>query len=62
MIGSRNPATGEVLAELPSASEEDVDRAFSAAREALPAWSADDRLRARLLNRLADRDLEARLN
>ena len=55
MIETRNPATGEVLATLPSAGAEDVDRAVIAAREALPAWSADGRTRGRLLNALAER-------
>src|SRR5438876_3568006 len=33
-----NPATGEVIAEVPSASAEDVDRAVQAAKKALPEW------------------------
>src|SRR5262245_59233614 len=33
-----NPATGEAIAEVPSCSAEDVDRAVSAARDALPEW------------------------
>ncbi|MFT7686947.1 MAG: aldehyde dehydrogenase (NAD+) [Candidatus Azotimanducaceae bacterium] len=37
---SRNPATGEVLAKVSSASDKDVDIAVSAARDALPVWSA----------------------
>jgi succinylglutamic semialdehyde dehydrogenase len=36
---SRDPATGEVLWSGASASAQDVDRAFEAARRALPAWS-----------------------
>jgi 1-pyrroline dehydrogenase len=33
-----NPATGEVLARVPTASEADVDRAVEAARRAFPGW------------------------
>jgi betaine-aldehyde dehydrogenase/aminobutyraldehyde dehydrogenase len=33
-----NPATGEVIAEVPRGSEEDVERAVGAARKALPGW------------------------
>jgi betaine-aldehyde dehydrogenase len=35
-----NPATGEVIAEAPLSSEQDVDRAVGAARAAFEAWSA----------------------
>ncbi len=35
-----NPATGEVFARVPSAREEDVDRALRAAQAAFPAWSS----------------------
>ncbi|KUF10482.1 aldehyde dehydrogenase family protein [Pseudoponticoccus marisrubri] len=37
---SRNPATGEVLAELTQASQADVDSAVAAARRAQPGWAA----------------------
>src|SRR5213082_3841297 len=33
-----NPATGETIAEVPSATAEDVDRAVQAAKKALPEW------------------------
>ena len=33
-----NPATGEVIAEVPRAGAEDVDRAVQAAKKALPEW------------------------
>jgi 1-pyrroline dehydrogenase len=33
-----NPATGEVIAEVPAATAEDVDRAVQAAKQALPEW------------------------
>jgi betaine-aldehyde dehydrogenase len=49
-----NPATEEQIAEVPSASVEDADRAVAAAKAAFPAWRAvapGDR--ARLLRRLA---------
>jgi betaine-aldehyde dehydrogenase len=55
------PATGRPMAELPSGTPEDVDRAVDRARAAFPAWAAvapSDR--ARLLLRLADA-LEAEL-
>jgi malonate-semialdehyde dehydrogenase (acetylating) / methylmalonate-semialdehyde dehydrogenase len=35
-----NPATGEVLAQVPMSSGADLDRAVAAAREAFPAWRA----------------------
>ena len=50
----RNPATGQVQAEVPMAGEADVDRAVRAAREAFPAWRATPaNERAAILNRLA---------
>ncbi len=33
-----NPATGEVIAEVPASSAQDVDRAVAAAKKALPDW------------------------
>jgi phenylacetaldehyde dehydrogenase len=53
----RNPATGEILGEVPSASAEDVDRAVQAARQAFDdsPWSRmRPRERQNLLWRLAD--------
>ena len=35
----RNPATGEVLGDVPAAGKEDVNRAVQAARQAFPAWA-----------------------
>jgi malonate-semialdehyde dehydrogenase (acetylating)/methylmalonate-semialdehyde dehydrogenase len=35
-----NPATGEVMAQVPLSSAKDVDRAVAAAREAFPGWRA----------------------
>lgn len=36
---THNPATGEVVAQVPEAGPSDVDKAVSAARKAFPAWS-----------------------
>jgi acyl-CoA reductase-like NAD-dependent aldehyde dehydrogenase len=52
---TRDPATGELLATLPIASQADVDAAVTAARAAQPAWAAvDPTRRTRLLIRLAE--------
>src|SRR5438876_8297550 len=49
-----NPATGEVIAEVPRASAEDVDRAVQAAKKALPEWlETTPGERAELLLKLA---------
>jgi acyl-CoA reductase-like NAD-dependent aldehyde dehydrogenase len=51
---TRDPATGETLAECALGSQADVDAAVAAAREAQPAWAAlDPSRRARLLHSLA---------
>lgn len=50
-----NPATGEVLGEVPLASAEDLDRAVAASVRAWPAWRAlQPVLRARILRRASD--------
>ena len=50
-----NPSNEEVIAEVPDASREDLDRAVAAAREAFPAWSSrPTEERAELLMKLAD--------
>jgi succinate-semialdehyde dehydrogenase/glutarate-semialdehyde dehydrogenase len=50
-----NPATGEVLAELPHASVADLDAAIDAATRAFPAWRATSAYdRYRTLRRAAD--------
>jgi malonate-semialdehyde dehydrogenase (acetylating) / methylmalonate-semialdehyde dehydrogenase len=50
-----DPATGEVGAEVPFASSEEVDSAVQAARAAFPAWAATPPLkRAQVLFRLRD--------
>ena len=51
---SRNPASGEVLATLTQATQEDVDAAVTAARGAQPGWAAlGGKARARYLYALA---------
>nr|WP_230415865.1 aldehyde dehydrogenase family protein [Micromonospora tarapacensis] len=35
-----NPATGEIVAEVPAGTTADVDRAVAAARAAFPGWAA----------------------
>ncbi len=57
-FATANPATGETLAEVAEAGEEDVDRAVAAARKAFSSgpWAAlPARERGRLLARIADR-------
>lgn len=50
-----NPATGEVLGQVPLASAEDLDRAVAATVRAWPAWRAlQPVLRARILRRASD--------
>jgi 1-pyrroline dehydrogenase len=50
-----NPATGEVIAEVPSCSAEDVDRAVEAAKKVLPEWlDKTPKERSELLHKLAD--------
>jgi aldehyde dehydrogenase (NAD+) len=51
----RNPATGEVIAQVPRCTAADVDRAVEAARTALPSWrSAAPGVRADAVHALAD--------
>src|SRR5712691_4616083 len=50
-----NPATGEVIAEVPRCNAEDVDRAVEAAKRALPDWlDKTPKERSELLHKLAD--------
>ena len=50
-----NPATGDVIAQVPRCGAEDVDRAVEAAKKALPAWlDATPKDRSELLHKLAD--------
>ena len=54
-----NPATGEVVAEVPRMGAAETRRALAAAERALPAWKARTaKDRARVLRRLADLMLE----
>jgi len=58
-LTSRNPATGEVLGEVPLANEEDVNRAVAAARRAFAQWrNVPSVQRAECLEQLADRIIE----
>ena len=53
-IEIENPATEEVIAEVPDASSEDIDRAVEAARAAQREWRRTDALtRADLLHECA---------
>ncbi|PZG07027.1 aldehyde dehydrogenase family protein [Nonomuraea aridisoli] len=55
MIDVINPATGEVIAQVPDGTPADVDRAVAAARAAFPGWAAvDPAERARIVGRVAD--------
>ena len=50
-----NPATEEVLGELPLAGPADLDRALEAARKAWPVWRAlGPQQRGRILHKAAD--------
>ncbi|HSI80587.1 MAG TPA: gamma-aminobutyraldehyde dehydrogenase [Solirubrobacterales bacterium] len=50
-----NPSTGEVIAEAPLSTAEDVDRAVNAARKAFDTWSrTTPRARSEMLLKLAD--------
>jgi 1-pyrroline dehydrogenase len=50
-----NPATGEVIAEVPRCNAADVDRAVEAAKQALPEWlDKTPKDRSELLHQLAD--------
>lgn len=54
-FASVSPSTGEVLAQVPVSTPEQVDAAVAAARAAQPAWAAlPDAERAAVLNRVAD--------
>src|SRR5437762_5748890 len=57
MLDVRNPSTGEVIAQIPNSTTDDIDRAMKSARTAFEGrdWGGMDiRARARLVNRLAD--------
>ncbi|GAA0985691.1 aldehyde dehydrogenase family protein [Acrocarpospora macrocephala] len=52
-FGVRNPATGEVFAEVPEASATQVDQAMSAALRIPAEWRTDRELRAKALHEVA---------
>jgi aldehyde dehydrogenase (NAD+) len=55
MIDVLNPATGDIVAQVPEGTSADVDRAVAAARAASPGWAATDPSeRARIVGRLAE--------
>ena len=52
---THNPATGDVVAQVPLADPSDVDKAVAAARRAFPAWSKKSQAeRSEVINRIAD--------
>ncbi|WP_245657943.1 aldehyde dehydrogenase family protein [Herbidospora mongoliensis] len=52
-INVYNPATGDIVGEIPSGTAADVDRAVATARAALPGWAATDPLeRAAVVGRI----------
>ena len=54
-FASTNPATGEVLAEVASGGEAEINQAVAAAKEAFPKWAnLPMKERARLMRRLGD--------
>ena len=54
-LASLNPATGELLGDVPVAGAAEVEAAVQAAREAQPRWAAlSGAERARILRRAAD--------
>ena len=58
-LASHNPATGELLGEVPLASEEDVNRAVATAKQAFAQWrNVPSVERAQCLEQLAARILE----
>ncbi|TDD35707.1 aldehyde dehydrogenase family protein [Nonomuraea terrae] len=55
MIDVVDPATGEVIAQVPDGTPADVDRAVAAARAAFPGWAAvDPAERGRIVGRVAE--------
>jgi len=53
-FGVRNPATGQVFAEAPECTRQQLDAAFDAAAKAARDWKSDEALRRDLLLRAAD--------
>jgi acyl-CoA reductase-like NAD-dependent aldehyde dehydrogenase len=53
-FGVRNPATGEVFAQAPECSREQLDAAFDAAAKAAREWKSDEAARRAVLLKVAD--------
>jgi len=53
-FGVINPATGEVHAQAPDCTKEQLDQAFEAASKALPDWRSDEDARRHALRKAAD--------
>ena len=53
-FGVRNPATGELFAEAPECSREQLDAAFDSAAKAYRGWKSDEALRRETLLKMAD--------
>ncbi len=53
-FGVKNPATGEVFAQAPECSRQQLDAAFDAAAKAARDWKADEAQRRAVLNRAAE--------
>jgi acyl-CoA reductase-like NAD-dependent aldehyde dehydrogenase len=53
-FGVRNPATGEVFAQAPECSREQLDAAFDAASKAAREWRSDEAARRSVLLKVAD--------
>lgn len=54
-IDNINPATGEVVGQIPDSHKKDIDIAVQAAQKAFPAWSSSsNEYRFSILNRIAD--------
>ncbi|MBK7289915.1 MAG: aldehyde dehydrogenase [Chitinophagaceae bacterium] len=54
-IDNFNPATGEIVGQIPESNEKDINIAVEAAKKAFPAWSVSPvEQRFRILNRIAE--------
>ncbi len=54
-IDNINPATGEIVGQIPDSNEKDVDAAVHAAQKAFPSWSVSPvETRFKVLNRIAE--------
>jgi acyl-CoA reductase-like NAD-dependent aldehyde dehydrogenase len=53
-FGVKNPATGEVFAQAPECSRQQLDAAFDAAAKAARDWKTDEAARRAVINRAAD--------